>query len=492
MWRGLGYYSRATRIHQAAKKISDDAELNGLLPESAVELQKQVPGVGKYTAGAISSIVFGRAEAILDGNVARVLSRQLAYHANPKNKATSDFLWDAAQRIVEAVAGHSRDGGTRSEKPSFWNQALMELGSTICTPQQPKCGECPVKSSCRAFAEGEQIAMAKGEMQDYQAIHPVPLKSGFSADLGDIEDICAMCEPYEGSTQDVATVETTKDYFSAASGSGVNKRKDSPTSAIVGTKKVPKQASLILHLTKATSSSRYIRTQQHDNVAAREEKYDKKRKNIRSASGQVPPLALSTIQSHVSLYPMKAVKSQIRDEECCICVIRITVGAQKRWLLEQRPDKGLLASLWEFPTLSLAKDAATTTKARTKAAIYFVERLLQDLSLDPRNSLSHLGEVGQLTHIFSHLKLKMYVHSFTFDSDGGQSPVSNVSDTCHPSAAKRSPPRKWANVDQVEAESMGTGMRNCWSLVKPREKPSKAGSVTKKSIQQKETQPVSV
>ena len=143
-WRGLGYYSRATRIHQAAKQVVEHPELQGLLPENVDALQELVPGVGRYTAGAISSIVFGHAVPILDGNVARVLSRQSALYADPKAKQTTDVLWAMAQKLVERVsehaAGRSSDkkrGATPSATPGAWNQALMELGryvprSTLC------------------------------------------------------------------------------------------------------------------------------------------------------------------------------------------------------------------------------------------------------------------------------------------------------------------------------------------------------------------------
>ena len=125
-WRGLGYYSRATRIHEAAKQVVQHPELRGLLPEDADALQALVPGVGRYTAGAISSIVFGHAVPILDGNVARVLSRQTALYADGKAKKTTDALWTAADMLVSAL-----DTGERpapSAVPGAWNQALMELG----------------------------------------------------------------------------------------------------------------------------------------------------------------------------------------------------------------------------------------------------------------------------------------------------------------------------------------------------------------------------
>lgn len=158
-WRGLGYYSRATRIHQAAQAVVQDPSLQGLLPEDVEELQKKVPGVGRYTAGAISSIVFGRAVPILDGNVARVLSRQIALYADPKAKPTTDLLWEVARLLVERAAATAAGKGKdkvvpeKSAAPGKWNQGLMELGSTLCTPTKPDCSSCPIQSSCLAYAE---------------------------------------------------------------------------------------------------------------------------------------------------------------------------------------------------------------------------------------------------------------------------------------------------------------------------------------------------
>lgn len=156
-WRGLGYYSRATRIHQAAQLVVQDPELQGMLPDQVDELEKKVPGVGRYTAGAISSIVFGHAVPILDGNVARVLSRQTALYADPKAKQTVDLLWEMARLLVERAASHTNTDPMRvpdrSATPGKWNQALMELGSTLCIPTKPDCASCPIQTTCSAFQE---------------------------------------------------------------------------------------------------------------------------------------------------------------------------------------------------------------------------------------------------------------------------------------------------------------------------------------------------
>jgi A/G-specific adenine glycosylase len=140
-WEGLGYYSRCRNLHRAAKFLVED--FNGKLPESPEELRK-LPGIGRYTAGAISSIAFGRREPVLDGNVIRVLCRLFRIRANPKSAASQKKLW----RLAEALLPKRNAG--------LFNQAMMDLGATVCTPRRPRCDACPVRRHCLAFARGEQ------------------------------------------------------------------------------------------------------------------------------------------------------------------------------------------------------------------------------------------------------------------------------------------------------------------------------------------------
>lgn len=122
--------------------VVKDPVRRGLLPQTAKELEGEIPGVGRYTAGAISAIAFGNADCMVDGNVLRVLSRQLGIFGNVKSdKAVIDLLWAAAQALVEAIASENSGVDTEtgeglpSAGPGRWGQALMELGSTLCTPQ---------------------------------------------------------------------------------------------------------------------------------------------------------------------------------------------------------------------------------------------------------------------------------------------------------------------------------------------------------------------
>jgi A/G-specific adenine glycosylase len=130
-WEGAGYYARARNLHKAAQAIARDG-----FPTSFTDLMV-LPGVGRYTAGAVASIAFGEAVPVVDGNVRRVLARVLL-EPNP----TEDWLWREAQRILEPA------------HPGDWNQSVMELGATICTPKNPSCASCPVSRYCKALEAG--------------------------------------------------------------------------------------------------------------------------------------------------------------------------------------------------------------------------------------------------------------------------------------------------------------------------------------------------
>jgi A/G-specific adenine glycosylase len=137
IWEGLGYYARARNLHQAAQTIV--ADYGGQLPSSAAALE-QLPGIGRYTAAAIASIAFGEDAAALDGNIRRVLARVFNV-AEPARSTTGErILWQLAE-------AHLPTG-----KASEYNQALMDLGATICTPSTPDCEHCPVANLCQANA----------------------------------------------------------------------------------------------------------------------------------------------------------------------------------------------------------------------------------------------------------------------------------------------------------------------------------------------------
>ena len=141
LWEGLGYYTRARNLHRAARIIAH--ERGGRFPSTAEEWQA-LPGVGRYTAGAIASIAFGERVAVLDGNVIRVLTRVYNIDELSDAPATRKILWELAESLVPAKA------------PGDFNQAMMELGARVCTPRNPLCETCPVRRVCDAHALGVQ------------------------------------------------------------------------------------------------------------------------------------------------------------------------------------------------------------------------------------------------------------------------------------------------------------------------------------------------
>jgi A/G-specific adenine glycosylase len=138
LWSGLGYYRRARQLHAAARRV---VEIGGF--PRTFEGLLELPGIGSYTAAAVASIAFGVSEPVLDGNVERVLSRWLALELDPKSR-------EARERMLATAAGL-----LDPRRPGDSNQALMELGATICVPRRPRCLLCPISSGCRAAREGD-------------------------------------------------------------------------------------------------------------------------------------------------------------------------------------------------------------------------------------------------------------------------------------------------------------------------------------------------
>ncbi len=413
-WKGLGYYSRATRLHQGAQDvISKSGEERCPIPSTARELL-EISGIGPYTAGAISSIAFGEPEPVLDGNVARVLSRQLGLYANAKDKKTSDFLWKVADRCVKHVAGYPEM--MKSKVPGQWNQALMELGSTICTPR-PKCDTCPIQKTCRAYAEGEVLAKRDKK----------------SSGLPDIEDACSYCDQLD----DEALLSAPE----------VEEDDDDELRVTKKSKQATKSTNTISQYFSTTVSTRSKSTiaegQQGMDITQPNGAKKRKASNANSVSKHVI--------TYCSLFPKKVVKKKVAEEACVVCMIESRNKGKSKWLIEQRPAKGLLASLWQFPQTTLST-SDTSASARKSTAQGFVSEL--ELGPTATTKAKHQAEVDTLTHVFTHLKLTMHVHHFRLDLP--EDPV--------PSAD--TPKRQWVESDAMDNETLSTGMRKCWDLVK--------------------------
>lgn len=134
LWQGMGYYRRARNLHACAQAVMQHH--NGAIPDTVNDLLS-LPGIGRYTAGAIASIAFGRQDAAVDGNVGRVLARLLALR-----KPTDAELWKVAGQLVPA------------NRPGDYNAAMMELGAIVCTPKSPKCQTCPLQQVCLSHERG--------------------------------------------------------------------------------------------------------------------------------------------------------------------------------------------------------------------------------------------------------------------------------------------------------------------------------------------------
>lgn len=154
LWEGLGYYRRARQLHAAARLLVERHDAT--MPRDP-ELVHGLPGVGRYTAGAILSIAFDAREPIVEANTIRLYSRLLAYRDDPRRAAGQQLLWHVARDWLP------------QKRVGAFNQALMELGSEVCLPRAPRCGECPVADLCRAHAEGIQeripVAAAKPKIE---------------------------------------------------------------------------------------------------------------------------------------------------------------------------------------------------------------------------------------------------------------------------------------------------------------------------------------
>lgn len=433
-WRGLGYYSRATRIHEAAKMVVRDETMRGLLPAATADLEAKVPGVGRYTAGAISAIVFGRAAPMVDGNVLRVLSRQLGIYGNIKtDKRVIDAIWAAADALVRAVSQDGEDGEDPesgvSDRPGRWGQALMELGSTICTPR-PNCAACPITGSCRVYGEAKTMTTSQ---------------PGRTGRIADMEDGCTLCEPFE---EDVLDHGHEPEAQAQAPPEKKTKARSTQPDRTQGAKK-PKQMTLAAFAFTGNPAKRLSSASDADGkkeAEAREGKEKEEHEHEQEA-----------ISNYARKFPVKTAKKPVRVEQEIVCAIQRHDGG---FLIQRRPEKGLLAGLWEFPSTPIPVPETCSPARRSEMARTHAAGMLHVASKkdDGRAELEleYRGELGSVPWLFSHIKLTMHVHMFRLLS-GGEIDVEGAASLAG---------RPWRWTVDVEGESMGAGMRKCWELVK--------------------------
>nr|XP_016489952.1 PREDICTED: adenine DNA glycosylase-like [Nicotiana tabacum] len=309
MWAGLGYYRRARFLLEGAKEV---VEQGGTFPETVSDL-RNIKGIGEYTAGAISSIAFKKAVPVVDGNVVRVISRLKAISANPKDAATVKKIWKLAGQLVDPF------------RPGDFNQALMELGATLCSLSNPGCAACPISAQCHALSLSRQ----------------------------------------------------------------------------------------------------------NESV-------------------------------HVTDYPIKVMKAKQRHEFSAVSVVEIldcqeTIGPQSssKFILVKRPNNGLLAGLWEFPSVLLEKEADLASRRIA------IDKFLQSsFNLDLKESIRIVSReyIGEYVHVFSHIRLKMYIELLVLRPKGNRSIDYKKRD-------KES--MTWKYVDSKNLDSMGltSGVRKVYNMV---------------------------
>ncbi|GFQ04184.1 a/g-specific adenine DNA glycosylase [Phtheirospermum japonicum] len=306
MWAGLGYYRRARFLLEGAKMIVEGGDE---FPKTASSLQK-VKGIGNYTAGAIASIAFQEAVPVVDGNVVRVITRLKAISANPKNSTTVKNIWKLATQLVDP------------SRPGDFNQSVMELGATVCSPVAPSCSTCPVSHQCQALS-----------------------------------------------------------------------------------------------------------------------------------------LSMNDESVQVTDYPMKVAKAKPRHDFSAVSVVELVEEgsrSESRYLLVKRPDEGLLAGLWEFPSVPLEGEADVSS--RRKAVDHFLKQSF-GLGIKKSCKLVVREEVGVYVHVFSHIRLKMYIELLVFHlSEGGMDFILKE---------QGSTTMKWKCVDSKALSTLGltSGVRKVYTMV---------------------------
>jgi A/G-specific adenine glycosylase len=179
LWSGLGYYRRARMLHKAAQFVA--SQLKGQLPATSEQL-RSLPGIGAYTAAAIASIAYGEPVAVVDGNVERVLCRLMGWDAGPRGES-------GLRRRIESLAG----GLVDPEKPGDFNQAMMELGATVCLPRNPQCLLCPLAGGCKT--QGEHKTAPRQRMLSREVGHALVVRTGTQAGNSNLEVLLEQRPP---------------------------------------------------------------------------------------------------------------------------------------------------------------------------------------------------------------------------------------------------------------------------------------------------------
>ncbi|KAJ9120701.1 hypothetical protein QFC22_002632 [Naganishia vaughanmartiniae] len=338
-WKGLGYYRRARSLLAGAQKVMSDAKYQGRLPDDPIVLEKEIDGIGRYTAGAICSMAYGIRTPIVDGNIHRLFCRLLALYAPATLPILIKKLWSTAQELVDSL---EQDGSRAGDL----NQALMELGSQICKPSNPDCEKCPLRSGCNAYSELST---------------PPPAPTHESAN-------CDICAP----PPDMASVQTPA----------------------------------------------------------------------------------------VTIYPMKKVAKAPREQSTAVCLIEWRSADEKtenhKWLFVKRPQKGLLAGLFEPPSMIVDSDFSSEGRfeiVSSEAAKLFSRPADIQAAIDFTKSTKLQGFVQDYVHVFSHIRMTYHVHRLRLVSPNP------------PELSSSSMEAAWFSVEEIISENVTTGSKNIFKEV---------------------------
>ncbi|KAI7868937.1 DNA glycosylase [Spinellus fusiger] len=344
LWAGLGYYSRARRLWEGAQKVV--TEFDGVLPNDPKELEHHIPGVGRYTAGAVASIAFGKQTPVVDGNVVRVLSRLRAIEADFKKASVVDLYWQIAGSLVP------------KDRPGDFNQAMMELGARVCVPQNPLCSECPLSAHCRALAQSK-----------------------------------------------VAAQKTKEEFWSK-----------------------------------------------------------QKRKKGEHGCPTCPEILvdLESEDYQVTRYPFKSAKKPPKDEECGVSIVEWRqLGKEPLFLISKRPDTGksfffffnagLLAGLWEFPTLELSGE--TDYKERSEKATVFLKECYS-IDLAHVNQLER-KDLSNVIHLFSHIRKVYHIEHVSYQTKK-EDTKSHLNTTTT---------IRWVTLEELKKAAIPTGLKKAFKLL---------------------------
>ncbi|XP_054764333.2 adenine DNA glycosylase-like [Lytechinus pictus] len=359
VWAGLGYYSRGQRLLEGALKVKN--ELDGQIPGTAEQLQKKLPGVGRYTAGAIASISFNEATGVVDGNVIRVLARLRLIGADFTSKNVMAAMWDLANAIVDP------------DRPGDFNQSMMELGATVCTPQAPQCNTCPVQSHCKAIKQMDHLTRDPATKLTKSILSQPPLKKEEIRDIECAADGCTLCL-------------------------------DGPPDTKLG----------------------------------------------------------------VMNYPRKPKRKPLRQQVHAVCIVERQSSQDSEYLMVQRPDTGLLAGMWEFPSIEIAEDTSPK-KMRSKMDNYLKGTLNMTLK-----NVRKRRHICQFVHMFSHIQQTYELETMIVEEE--------EEDGCEKSEeSEDTPHHQWVSRNAFENQAVSTGMRKAFEAYNGRAITKKSGKKSKKS-----------